>query len=161
MRHLLLFLGIVFSFVFVSVAQEIAPVHKHPVFDAKRDAAKDIQNALVLAKQTNKRVLLDVGGNWCVWCHLLDSLFVANRDLDEYLFQHYVVVKINVSPENKNENVLANYPKIKGYPHLFVLDENGKVLKSQDTGVLENKKGKPKGHDKDKVFAFLKKWAKE
>ena len=56
---------------------------------------------------------------------------------------------------------LASYPKIKGYPHLFVLDETGKVLKSQDTGVLENKKGKPKGHDKDKVLAFLQKWAKE
>ena len=57
MRHLLLLLGIVFSCIFVSAAQEVAPVHKHPVFDEKRDAANDIQNALILAKQTNKRVL--------------------------------------------------------------------------------------------------------
>jgi thioredoxin-related protein len=161
MRRLFLLIGFVFSFVFVAAAQEAVPAHKHPAFDEKRDAANDIQNALVLAKQTNKRVLVDVGGNWCPWCHLLDTLFLTNKDLDEYLFQHYVVVKVNFSKENKNEKVLAKYPKVAGYPHLFVLDETGKVLKSQNTSTLENKKGQPKGHDKEKVFAFLKKWAKE
>jgi thioredoxin-related protein len=161
MRRLLLFIGFIFSLVFVSLAQEAAPIHKHPAFDEKRDAANDIQNALVLAKQTNKRVLLDVGGNWCPWCHLLDTVFLTNKDLDGYLFQHYVVVKVNVSKENKNEKVLAKYPKVAGYPHLFVLDETGKVLKSKNTAELENKKGEPKGHDKEKVFAFLKSWAKQ
>lgn len=33
-------------------------------FDPKRDAAKDIAKAVVAATKQNKRILLDVGGNW-------------------------------------------------------------------------------------------------
>jgi hypothetical protein len=65
------------------------------------------------------------------------------------------MVKVNWSPENKNEAVLSQYPKIPGYPHLFVLDATGKLVRSQDTGELEA----GKGHDPEKVRAFLKRWA--
>ena len=50
---------------------------------------------------------------------------------------------------------LAQYPEIKGYPHLFVLDNDGKLLHSQFTGELE----KGKGYDRKKFFEFLKAWA--
>jgi thioredoxin-related protein len=130
-------------------------------FDPVRDADKDIKDAIVRAKKEQKRILLDVGGEWCIWCHRLDSLFILNKDLEDYLTSHYVVVKINVSKENKNEKVLAKYPQIAGYPHLFILEEDGTLLQSQDTGELEYPSNLPrKGHDKDKVFTFLKKWAK-
>jgi thioredoxin-related protein len=130
-------------------------------FDPARDAQKDIQDAIVLAKKSNKRILLDVGGEWCIWCHRLDSLFIQNKDLENYLNKHYVVVKINVSKENENKVVLSKYPKIAGYPHIFILNKNGQLIHSQDTGKLEFPKDHPyKGHDKRKVFAFLKKWAK-
>jgi thioredoxin-related protein len=123
-------------------------------FDPKRDAAKDIRDGIAEAKRTQKRVLLDVGGEWCVWCHRLDTLFATNPDLDEYLHKHFVVVKVNYSDENKNDKVLSRYPKVAGYPHLFVIDAKGKLLHSQDTGLLES----GKHHDREKVFAFLKKW---
>lgn len=126
----------------------------HPKFDPARDAAKDIAAAVADAKKLDKRVLLDVGGEWCIWCHRLDSLFIKNADLDKYLNDHYVVVKVNYSKENKNEAVLSHYPKIAGYPHLFVLDSDGKLIQSQNTGDLEE----GKGHSKEKVLAFLKKW---
>jgi len=127
----------------------------HPKFDPARDAAKDIAAAVGEAKKLDKRVLLDVGGEWCIWCHRLDSLFIRNVDLDKYLNDHYVVVKVNYSKENKNESVLSQYPKVAGYPHLFVLDADGKLIQSQNTGDLEE----GKGHSKEKVLAFLKKWA--
>jgi thioredoxin-related protein len=130
-------------------------------FDPTRDVKKDIQDAINQAQKTHKRILLDVGGEWCIWCHRLDSLFLQNKDLAEYLNKHYVVVKINVSKENKNQEFLSKYPKVAGYPHLFVLDRNGKLLHSQDTGELEYPKNYPvKGHNKKKVFTFLKKWAR-
>ncbi len=130
-------------------------------FDPARDAEKDIQNAIGLARKSGRNIFLDVGGEWCIWCHRLDSLFAQNKDLDEFLNRHFVVVKINVSEENKNEKVLSKYPKVAGYPHIFILNKNGKLLCSQDTGELEYPKGYPvKGHDKVKVFAFLKKWTK-
>jgi len=80
---------------------------------------------------------------------------VQDSALSAYLGAKYVAVKVNYSRENKNEEVLSRFPKIKGYPHLFVLDAKGTLLHSQDTGTLE----KGKGHDPEKVMEFLKRWA--
>jgi thioredoxin-related protein len=129
-------------------------------FDPSRDAQRDIQDAIRKGQKSHRRILLDVGGEWCIWCHRLDSLFLENKDLEEYLNNKYVVVKINVSKENKNEELLSKFPKVAGYPHIFVLDSDGSLLHSQDTGELEYPKNYPlKGHDKKKVFDFLRKWA--
>ena len=115
----------------------------------------DIDTGIAQAKHSGKRVLLDVGGEWCIWCKRLDQLFEAHQDLSEFLHQNYVTVKVNYSKENKNELVLSRYPKVAGYPHLFVLENDGTLLHSQDTGQLE----KGKAHDPAKVMAFLKSWA--
>ncbi len=126
-------------------------------FDSNRNPFKDLQDAVAEATKTNKRILLDVGGDWCSWCFKLDRLYEQNPDLNKFLYDHYIVVKINYSKENKNEKFLAQYPQIPGYPHLFVLESDGTFLHSQNTGKLE----KGKAHDKDKVFAFLKEWTKK
>jgi len=124
-------------------------------YDPARDANKDINDAVAEAKRTGKRVLLDVGGEWCVWCHRMDSFIEQNADLAKILEQHYVVVKINVDPKNRNQAVLSHYPNVPGYPHLFVLDMNGKLLRSQDTSELEA----GKSYDLERFKSFLAKWA--
>ncbi|MCL5031493.1 MAG: thioredoxin family protein [Bacteroidetes bacterium] len=134
------------------VRQKYIPVTK---FDPARDASKDIKGAVAEAKRTNKKVYVDVGGEWCIWCHRLDDFYAANADLQNYLDKHYVFVKVNYSKENKNEDVLANYPKIEGYPHVFILDKKGKLIKSKNTGELEE----GKGYNHDKVLEFLKEFA--
>jgi thioredoxin-related protein len=126
-------------------------------FDTSRSASADLAEAMKMAMKEKKNILLDVGGEWCIWCHRLDSLYLKNPDLEKYLMEHYVVVKINVSKGYKNEEFLSQFPKVDGYPHLFVLDAKGKVLQSQNTGDLEE----GKGHSKEKVLAFLKKWTKK
>jgi thiol:disulfide interchange protein len=124
-------------------------------FDPARDAAADVDAAIAEAKRTGKRVLIDVGGEWCIWCKRLDQFFQDHNDVANFLTRKYVTVKVNYSRENKNEAVLSRYPKVAGYPHLFVLDATGALLHSQDTGTLE----RGKAHDRKKVLAFLKAWA--
>jgi len=151
-------LGALFIFAVPSSAQDkqgTTLVPAIPKFDPSRDAAADIKDAIAEAARTHRRVLIDVGGEWCIWCHRLDSLYETHKDLYDFLTRHYVLVKVNYSKENKNEEVLSHYPKIPGYPHYFVLDRDGKLLHSQDTGALES----GKGHDPGKVLTFLKKWA--
>jgi thiol:disulfide interchange protein len=123
-------------------------------YDPARDAANDIRLAIAEARQGGKRILLDIGGEWCIWCRRLDTFFIKNSDAADLLRKNFIVVKVNVSKENENEKVLSSYPPVAGYPHLFVLDADGTLLRSQDTGALES----GKFHDHDKVVAFLERW---
>lgn len=120
----------------------------------ERNPSNDLQLAVNMASESGKRILLKVGGEWCIWCHQLDDFIHENKELNEALNQHYVILKINFSPENKNEDFLAQYPKIDGYPHIFVLESDGTLLHSQNTGELEQ----GKGYDFDKVMSFIETW---
>ena len=124
-------------------------------FDPKRDPAADLAAALEMAKAGGKRVIVDVGGEWCSWCHILDRFFAGNAELDALRRSRYVWLKVNWSRENENRAFLARWPKVAGYPHLFVLDADGKLVHSQDTGVLE----RGKGYDEVKMRAFLTRYA--
>jgi thioredoxin-related protein len=124
-------------------------------FDPQRDPAKDLAAAVAQARQEHKRILLDVGGEWCIWCHRLDDFIEKEQGLHEYLSAHYVVVKVNYSEENKNQAFLKGFPPVAGYPHFFVLDQDGHLLHSQNTGDFEA----GKGYDPKRFEAFLHKWA--
>jgi thiol:disulfide interchange protein len=124
-------------------------------FDPARDAASDVATAMAKAKAQGKRVIVDVGGEWCAWCHMLDGFIASNDDVKSLVGSGYVWVKVNYSKENKNEAFLSRWPKVAGYPHLFVLDADGKLLHSQDTGELEA----GKSYDKAKFVAFVERWA--
>jgi hypothetical protein len=43
-----------------------------------------------------------------------------------------------MSRENENRAFLSHYPRIHGYPHIFILDADGKLVQSQPTNVLED-----------------------
>jgi thioredoxin-related protein len=124
-------------------------------FDPARNAEKDVKTALEEAKAAGKRVLLDVGGSWCSWCKRLDAFIEEDSEIKNLMASNFVTVKINFSPENKNEAFLSKYPKVDGYPHFFVLENDGKLLHSQNTGELE----KDLSYSKDKMLVFIKKWA--
>lgn len=154
-KIVVILLLLVFSSVYPQVEKKEEVKKSTEKFDPARNPSEDLEKAIKIAKKSHKRIILDVGGEWCIWCHRLDKLFEDNADLNTFLIDNFEVVKVNYSPENKNENFLSKYPKVAGYPHLFVLEKNGKLLHSQNTGDLE----KDKGHDPEKVMTFLKKWA--
>jgi thioredoxin-related protein len=145
---LFLFTGILFS----QSNPDYKPVTK---FDPSRNPADDVAEAVEEAERTDKRIILDVGGDWCIWCHRLDDFINKNDEINSLLHKNFIVVKINFSKENKNEDFLSQYPQITGYPHLYVLDKDGEFLHSQNTGELEE----DKGYSKEKMISFLKKWA--
>jgi thioredoxin-related protein len=158
--YLLKLVLLLFVLVGIVLAQETKEAPKAAAvqrekFDPAKDPEKDLRDAISIATKADKRIILDVGGEWCSWCHKLDKFFWDNKDVSGFMQDNFVVVKVNYSKENKNEKFLSQYPKVSGYPHLFVLEGDGKFLHSQDTGALES----GDHHDRDKVFDFLKKWA--
>lgn len=124
------------------------------VYDAARDPNKDLQEAVAEATRTNKRILLVVGGDWCVYCGILDNAFDRHADLRKARDASYVTLKINYSKENPNAVFLSQYPKIPDYPHFFVLDSKGALMHSEPTHHFEH----GKTYNAGKIDSFLKKW---
>ena len=124
-------------------------------YDPSRDPEKDLQNAIAQARQAHKRILLDVGGDWCVYCNIMDATFATHPGLRKVRDANYITVKVNYSPENPNAVFLSKYPKIIDYPHFFVLDSDGKLVQSQPTHKFEH----GKTYNAGKIEDFLKKYS--
>ena len=123
-------------------------------FDPARDPSKDLKTASEMASESGKNILMDVGGSWCSWCGIMEKWLKDNRDVNSYLHDNYVLLKVNFSRENSNEKFLSRFPEPLGYPHFFVLSSDGKSLHSQGTEALE----RGNSYDKKKFMEFLKKW---
>ncbi len=158
MNKALLLAATVLFWALVVAAQEAKPATGYTpvrVYDPSRNAAQDLLDAQAEAKATGKNVLVEVGGKWCVWCRIMDSFFEQHPDMAELRDKNYVTVYVNFSKENENQAVLGRYPEIRGYPHLFVLSSEGKLLHSQNTSELEE----GRGYNLHRFRDFLLKWA--
>lgn len=125
------------------------------VYDDQRNPFTDATAALALATATNRQVLIEIGGNWCSWCHKMDTFLSNNPDVYQALHANYVLLKINVSDNNENADFMAALPPVLGYPHMYVSSANGKMLLSKDTAELLA------GSDYSKEYwlAFLNQWS--
>lgn len=122
-------------------------------YDKSRDPASDLAATIQRATAENKRILLQVGGDWCGWCKLISQYMHDNQVVNNLLMQHFVVMKVTY-PGDHAASFLGQFPKCNAYPHFFVLEKDGTFLHSQGTGELEEGKGY-----NEKVFTeFLNAW---
>lgn len=149
-----LFLLIAISFGTASFAQNQTEGIK--IYNPAANAQADLDAAASKAKKENKHVFVQIGGNWCVWCIRFHNLVEETPDLKNYLTSNFETVKINYSPENKNETVLKKLknPGRFGFPVFLILDGNGEVIHIQNSGYLEE----GKGHSVKLITDFLKNW---
>ena len=119
-----------------------------------RNVEDDLKMTMTRAAAEKKRILLQVGGEWCGWCKLLTAYIEKEEPVRSSLERNYLLMKVTYTSKQTNEVFLSKYPKIKGYPHLFVLDADGSLLHSQDTTPLEE----GKGYSQVRVLAFLESW---
>jgi Thioredoxin-like len=119
------------------------------------NAHTEIAEALKLAAQQHKRVLVVFGANWCFDCHVLDLAF-HRPDVAAVLTPNYEVVHVDVGEYDKNLDIMQQFqvPKERGIPAIAVLDSNGKLLYSQKGGEFE----KARSLSPEDVLAFLNKW---
>ena len=149
-----IFSALLLFFVLLQIAFA-APLPEYSLkYDPSRDAFQDGRDAIKLAKATNRRILIEVGGDWCKWCHLLDRFLDKNPEIKKELHQTFVFLKVNVSDENDNEKFLKVFPAPLGYPHMYVTEKNGGLLLSKDTAdFLINRK-----YSAERFKYFFEKW---
>ena len=146
--------GVMFLTLAMGACGSTKPAAQVAEYSPDRDPVADVTSAVARAKREHRRVLMVVGGEWCKWCHILAAYIKANPDVERAWNDRFVTVHVNFSPENENKLFLGGYPQIPGYPHIFVLESDGNLLHSQDTGLLEE----GQGYSKAKVIAFLDEW---
>jgi thiol:disulfide interchange protein len=146
-----------FGFLAVSaaVAQEGTPKAAAGKYDPKANPEEDLRKAVRQATREGKSILVEVGGEWCSWCHRLEAFFEKNPAVKDLRDRNYVLLRVNFSEENENKAFLSKYPPIDGYPFLFVLDGTGRFIHAQSTAVFEE----GKTYDAERFSEFLKQHA--
>ena len=69
-------------------------------------------------------------------------------------YENFVVLKVNVSEENSNREFLSAFPKVFGYPHIFISETDGSVLYSKDTSELEENGS----YSRTRFLEFIERW---
>ncbi len=126
-------------------------------YDPARDPFSDGREALQLARETGRRVLIEVGGDWCSWCHAVDRFLNRHPAISKKLHERFVVLKVNVDENNDNAEFLDAFPPAMGYPHMYVTANDGSILHSQDTADFLNN-GK---YSEQRILDFLNRWSQE
>jgi len=126
------------------------------LYPAPEKASGEIKAALASASKDHKRVILVFGGNWCYDCHVLNATF-HSKSIAPLVDANYHVVHINIGEYDANLDIAAKYqvPLKRGVPALAVLNPDGSLVYSQQTGEFENSMRLSPAD----VTAFLQKWA--
>jgi thioredoxin-related protein len=159
---LALAMGVGSAFAQEKRAETHAAPARASIYDKKADAKIAVDRARERAKKDNKRVLVMFGGDWCGWCHKLHELFASNPEIRRTLASEYELVMIDIESPNAQPILKASWAALGpddpknggGVPFLAVLDAEGKILKAQPTGVLEE----GDHHDPKRVMEFLTHW---
>lgn len=121
------------------------------------NAEEKISQLIKQAQTENKNIIMQAGGNWCIWCLRFNNYVQTTPEIKDVVDNNYIYYHLNYSPENKNEKVFAKYGnagKKYGYPYFIVLDKNGNQLHIQESGFLEE----GNGYSKEKVLEFFNSW---
>lgn len=92
-------------------------------YDERADANAALADAMRRASASGKRVLVDLGGNWCPDCRLLAAT-MALPELRGFVARHYEVVMVDIGRFNRNMNIPAHFGirRPEGVPCLLVID---------------------------------------
>ncbi|PZO91136.1 MAG: thiol reductase thioredoxin [Sphingomonas sanxanigenens] len=105
-----------------SVNQLSQPLPKPYDETANADAA--VAAALKKARATRKRLLIDLGGNWCADCRILAGV-MEEPALKRFIDKHFVVVTVDVGRFDKNLQIPARYgvtKRLEGVPAILAVD---------------------------------------
>lgn len=126
------------------------------LYDPAANAEKDLEYTIMVAKSQNKHVLIQAGGNWCVWCYRFEDFVKKDSAIHAVIEKNYIVYHLNWSKENENKKIFAKYgfPQRFGFPVFIILNTKGERIHTQNSEYLEE----GKTYSVAKVKAFLEMW---
>jgi thiol:disulfide interchange protein len=130
----------------------IPPTFQH-IYPAASQAQSQVQQAMQLATQQHKRILLVFGTDKCADCQAYETLLDSEHNRAQ-LSEHFLLVHINVGPKrNQNLDLVSRFGATvqRNIPAVSVIDGEGHVIHAQSINHARNM-GDPD------VTEFLNKW---
>ena len=115
---------------------------KFKLYKPEENAEQKIAEAVKKAKEAGKHVLVQIGGNWCIWCARFNDFVTNDKSIDSLINSNYIVYHLNYSKENKNTELLAKYgfPQRFGFPVFLILNEKGNCCIHKHPGIWKQEK---------------------
>lgn len=124
-------------------------------YDPKQNHDRIISRVLSEAADQRKRVLVEVGMDECPSVRQLDALLARDQEIAAALDQGFVHLRFSIYGADQSKWIKSHLPPLRATPSLFVLDESGRLLYTQEPTTLES----GRDYDRVKVKKFLEKWA--
>jgi thioredoxin-related protein len=134
------------------------------LFNNSYSQAKTFDEALKLAKSENKKVIVDIYTDWCVWCKKMDKDSYGNKDIIELIEDNFIVVKLDAEGSGKSNYKGKTYDgaglaalfEATGYPTTVFLKSNGDVIEFKyDKYKMNNLPGYYGAKDFKKILEFI------
>jgi thiol-disulfide isomerase/thioredoxin len=113
----------------IATLQQLPVVTMQP-YDESANADAAVAAAFARAKKSHKRVLIDLGGNWCGDCIVLANFFQL-PEMRRFVAAHYEEVSVDVGRFNRNLQIPARFgftKRLEGVPTLLIATPDGKLV---------------------------------
>jgi len=109
-------------------------------YDEKANADAQVDAAIARAKKNGKRVMIDLGGNWCADCRIMAGLMEL-PEMERFLNAHYEIVSVDVGRFNRNLQIPARYgiiQRLEGVPAFLVVTTDGKLVNAGRVSAIQD-----------------------
>ena len=134
------------------------PVVEPTPYDPNADASAAVDAAFARAKTSGKRVLIDLGGNWCGDCIVLANLMQL-PELKRFLAAHFEIVSVDVGRFDKNLQIPTRFgitQRLEGVPSIIVAEPDATFVNPGRIAALADAR-----HMTPQAIAdWLAQWAK-
>lgn len=133
------------------------PVVTRAPYDEHADADKQVAGAFARARTSHKRVLIDLGGNWCPDCLVLANL-MRLPVMRAFLDAHYEEVTVDVGRFDRNLQIAARFgitKRLVGVPSVLIATPDGRLVNRDDVSALSD----ARSMTPQALAGWLAKWA--
>jgi len=127
-------------------------------YDAAANANAAVAAAKARALKGHRKLLIDLGGNWCLDCRLLAGVMDL-PSMRGFMRRHYEVVSVDIGRFDKNLDIPARYGikgRLAGVPALLIVDpKTDRVVNAgRETALADARTLSPQG-----LADWLAQWA--
>lgn len=84
------------------------------------------EEALVVAKNENKPIFLEIHTTWCLPCRMLKNQTFSRKEIGDFFNEQFINISLNwkIDPEAKTLEAVD----VKDYPALYILNSSGEPV---------------------------------